>query len=82
MYKNKTTQKVKSLCSTLVLSTALSASIVISTAFAQDPLSNALNTQQKTDKASQRSQAKVNTLSDQTQELLQSTKAPFDRWKH
>ncbi|WP_422450148.1 DUF3450 domain-containing protein [Endozoicomonas sp. ALB091] len=75
MYKKKTTHKVKSLCSTLLLSTALSASIVIPTAFAQDPLSSALTTQQKTDKASQRSQAKVNTLSDQTQELLADYKS-------
>ncbi len=71
----KTTHKVKHLCSTLALSAALSASVMIPNAFAQDPLSSALDTQQKIDKASQRSQVKVNNLSDKTQELLSDYKS-------
>ncbi|OED43034.1 hypothetical protein ACH42_11140 [Endozoicomonas sp. (ex Bugula neritina AB1)] len=65
-----TTQKVKSLCSLLVLSTVLSASLVTLSAQAEDPLASALSTQQKTDVASQKSQKKVDNLSEKTQELL------------
>ena len=64
------THKVKSLCSVLALSTALSASLLSPAALAEDPLSSALSTQQKTDKASQVSQVKVDKLSNQTQDLL------------
>ncbi|WP_201772727.1 DUF3450 domain-containing protein [Endozoicomonas numazuensis] len=69
------THKVKSLCSVLALSTALSASILSPVALAEDPLSSALSTQQKTDKASQISQGKVDNLSNQTQELLAEYKS-------
>ena len=71
MIINKTkTQKVKSLCSVLALSAAVSASVLIPQAMAEDTLTSALKTQQKTDKASQVSQVKVDKFSEQTQELL------------
>ena len=70
----KHTHKVNTLCRSLILGTALSTAvattIVAPFALAEDPLDSALNTQQKTDQASQRSQVKVDRLSDKTQELL------------
>ena len=68
------TQKVKTLYSALALSAAVSASMMSFQALAQDPLSSTLKTQQKTDKASQVSQVKVDKLSDQSQELLSEYK--------
>ena len=66
----KKTQKARSLCSMLVLSTVISASVISTSNAAEDPLSSALSTQQKIDKSSRASQKKVDSLSEQTQELL------------
>ncbi len=75
MYINKIpTHRVKRLCSSLAISAALSASFIVPQALAQDPLSSALSTQQKTDQASRKSQDRVDKLSDKTQELLSEYK--------
>ena len=64
------TQKARRLCSQLVISSALVLPFMSAQAATDDPLSSALSTQQSIDQSSRASQQKVNTLSEQTQELL------------